>query len=102
MPERPEERRRSDRIPLRRAVSLHWQERGAACAENTYTLTISLYGCAIANGSHLRPGAEIRVRRDGREMAGRVVYNLKDSSKEYIELGIGFDAPGDEFWDYAF
>ncbi len=96
------DRRRSERPRVRKAVTLCWLENGEECRESTHTLTISLFGCALENNGHLRPNTPVRLLHEGKVIEGQVIYNLKDSTKNFIEVGIGFEAEGAEFWQYQF
>ncbi len=95
-------RRRSERPKLRKAVTLCWLESRKDCRENTHTIAISLFGCSVENSGHLTPNTVVRMQHDGRSMEGKIIYNLKDSSKGYIEVGIGFEMEAEEFWDHKF
>ncbi len=102
LPQEAGERRRSERLPLRKDVRIYWPDRGVESSEDTFTLTVSLFGCAIASRGHLQPDSQIVLRCDGKFMPGRVLYNLHDSSKDFIEVGISFDEEAGEFWDSQF
>ena len=96
------DRRRSERVPLREAVTLCWQEDGQERREHTFTISISRFGCAVVNGAHLRPGTAVTLLHNGNSTHGSVVYNLKDSTRDFIEVGIAFPAAGEQFWEHCF
>ena len=95
-------RRRSERPKLRKAITLCWQEGGKERSEETYTISISLFGCSVENSGHLKPNSTVRTQHEGRGINGKIIYNLKDSSKPFIEVGIGFEIEAEQFWGYTF
>lgn len=98
----PSFRRRSPRVSARQPVVLSWQEDELEHVESTFTLSISRFGCALRSHRFFRPGTRVRLEHQGRTIEGRVVYSLKDHSTNLVEVGVGFDRDGGEFWQVEF
>jgi|GEM_PF-7129486 len=88
-------RRRSPRVRVCIPALLLWEEKHQ---EHTLMVTVSRFGCAIQTHRFLEPGTTVRLECDGQVIPGRVVYSLKDGSTRLVEVGIGFDQDGREFW----
>ncbi len=95
-------RRRSPRVLVFKPVVLSWQESELERVESTFTLSISRFGCSLRSHRLLRPGTPVRLAYAGRTIEGRVVYSLKDHSTNLVEVGVGFDQDGSEFWRMVF
>ena len=98
----PPFKRRSVRLPQRRPVVLCWQEDQLQRVESVYTFSISRFGCGLRSNRFFQPGTRLRLDHAGRTIEGRVVYSLKDHSTNLVEVGVGFDQDGSEFWQVEF
>ncbi len=87
--------RRSLRVRVCIPALLLWEEKQQ---EHTLMVTVSGFGCAVQSRRFLEPGTTVRLECDGKIIQGRVVYSLKDPSTRLVEVGIGFDQDGGEFW----
>lgn len=94
-------RRRSPRARVRIPVVLVWEENQCQHCERTFTLSVSRFGCTVHSHRFFEPGAGVRLEHDGKSIAGRVAYCLKDLSTKLVEVGLGFDQDGREFWGTA-
>ena len=91
-------RRRSPRFRERIPVLFMWEEREQEYQEHTFTVTVSRFGCALHSHRFFEPGTGVRLGREGKTIQGSVVYSLKDYSRKLVEVGVGFDEDGWEFW----
>lgn len=66
--------------------------------EQTFTFSVSWFGCAVHSYKFFRPGTEVRVEHKDAAMEGRVVYSLWDHSTNLIEVGLAWDQDAREFW----
>ncbi len=89
-------RRRSPRKRVGIPVLLVWEHR-----EHTFTVTVSRFGCALHCHRFLEPGTAVRLEHEGNTIEGRVVYSLQNHSTKLVEVGLGFDQDGREFWGTA-
>ena len=94
-------RRRSPRVRVPILVLLVWEENQQEHREHTFTVTVSRFGCALHSHRFLEPETAVRLEHDGKTIGGRVVYSIKDHSIELVEVGLGFDQDGLEFWGTA-
>ncbi len=91
--------RRSPRLRARIPVLLVWKEQDRQeHREQTFTLSVSWYGCAIRSYKFFRPGTEVRLQREGEAMEARVAYSLWDHSTNLVEVGLAWDEDRREFW----
>ncbi len=97
----PELRRRSPRVRVCIPVLLAWEENQREHREDMFTVTVSQFGCAVHSHRFFEPGTAVRLEHDGKTVAARVVYSLKDHSTKLVEVGVGFDQDGREFWGTA-
>ncbi len=95
-------RRRSPRVSMSKPVVLSWKDDELEHVENVSTLSISRFGCSLRSHRFFQPGTRVRLDYAGRTIEGRVVYSLKDHSTNLVEVGVGFDQDGSEFWQVAF
>ena len=96
-----EERRRSARMPSKRAV-LITPLQGEPRPVTAFTFSVSQFGCAVRCATTLPPGSLVTLECDGKKMPAKVTFVLKSSALEGFELGIAFDADGCEFWGQKF
>ena len=95
-------RRRSARVPERKPVVLSWREDDLERVESVSTVSISRFGCTLRSHRFFQPGTRVRLDCAGQTIEGRVVYSLKDHSTYLLEVGVGFDQDGSEFWQMGF
>ncbi len=95
-------RRRSPRVSTSKPVVLSWKDDELEHVENVSTLSVSRFGCSLRSHRFLQPGTRVRLDYAGRTIEGRVVYSLTDHSTNLVEVGVGFDQDGSEFWQVAF
>jgi hypothetical protein len=96
------ERRRSDRRKERRPVLVSWQEAELQYREETFTVSISRYGCSVESKHNVPTATLVTVEQEGRSFTGKVSYVLRSSASTNYELGIGFDEDGSGFWGETF
>lgn len=96
------ERRRSVRLPVRRAIRVRWQQDGAVHEETTHTLCISRFGCAAACTQQVPPGTPVTLALESSMHQGKVSYVLKNAAENFFELGIAFTEDGSAFWGVKF
>jgi hypothetical protein len=97
-----QERRRSERRKERRAIRISWREGELQYREDTWTVSISQFGCGVESRHNIAPSTAVVLEQEGREFTGRISYVLRSSAASHYELGIGFDADGSEFWGTTF
>ena len=95
------ERRRSARIPAKRAVMITPVE-GEPRPLTAFTFSISQYGCAVRCATQFAPGTRVSLECDGKKVPAVVSFVLKSSALEGFELGITFDVDGNIFWGEKF
>ena len=98
----PSLRRRSHRVSASKPLVLTWQEGQSELVESTFTFYISRFGCSLQSHRFFEPGTRVRLDYAGRTIEGRVAYSLKDHSTNLVEVGVGFDQDGSEFWQVVF
>ncbi len=98
----PSFRRRSPRVSASKPLVLSWQEGELEHVESASTISISRFGCALRSHRFFEPGTRVRLDYARRTIEGRVVYSLKDHSANLVEVGVGFDEDGSEFWQVVF
>lgn len=98
----PSFRRRSLRVSASKPLVLSWQEGGCEHVESAFTFYISRFGCSLQSHRFFEPGTRVRLDYAARTIEGRVVYSLKDHSTNLVEVGVGFDEDGSEFWQVVF
>jgi len=91
-------RRHSPRFRERIPVLFMWEENEEEQREHTFTITVSRFGCALHSRRFFEPGTGVRLGGEGKTIQGSVVYSLKDYSRKLVEVGVGFDEDGWEFW----
>jgi len=80
-------------------VLLLWKEEDQQeHREQTFTLSVSWFGCAIRSYKFFRPGTQVRLQREGAAIEARVVYSLWDHQTNLVEVGLAWDQDGREFW----
>lgn len=90
--------RRSPRIQMQIPVLLCWAEGQEEHQENSFTVSISWFGCAVYGHKYFGPGSRVRVQRDTKSMEARVVYSHRSLLAGSIEVGLEFDQDGRDFW----
>jgi hypothetical protein len=98
----PPFKRRSVRLRERRPVVLSWGENELERKESVWTFSISRFGCGLHSNQFFHLGTRVRLEHAGRTAEGRVVHSLKDYSTKLVEVGVGFDQDGSEFWQVEF
>ena len=96
-----QERRRSARMPAKRAVLITPTE-GESRLVTAFTFSISQFGCAVRCATNLAPGTRVTLECDGKKVPAVVTFLLKSSALEGFELGITFDDDGNIFWGEKF
>ncbi len=91
-------RRCSPRFRERIPVLFLWEENEQEHWEHTFTVTVSRFGCALHSHRFFEPGTGVRLGREGKTIQRTVLYSLKDYSRKLVEVGVGFDEDGWEFW----
>jgi len=94
--------RRSQRVRMRKAVRIRWHENGTSPCHDTYTLSVSRFGCLLMSQQDFLPGTTVLVEHGGKTMVGKVSYSLKNHDTRRVELGIGFELDGSDFWELQF
>ena len=79
-------------------VLLLWEKDGQEHREDTFTLTVSWFGCSVYSHNFFRTNSRVRLQRDSDTMEAQVVYSLKDRSANLVELRLEFDQDAREFW----
>jgi len=92
------EKRRSSRVRLRIPVLLLWEENQQQHREQTFTVTLSWFGCSVHSHKFFRPGARVQIQREDKTMDAQVAHSLWDHSTNLVEVGLAFDHDGREFW----
>ena len=95
------ERRRSARMLAKRAVLITPTE-GEPRPLTAFTFSVSQYGCAVRCTTQFVPGTRVTLECDGKKVPAVVSFVLQSSALEGFELGITFDADGNEFWGVKF
>jgi hypothetical protein len=83
-------------------VTLTWHADMQRKQEETYTVSVSRFGCLVTSSKDLAVGTEIQMEYAGRTILGKISYKLKDYSRKQVELGIGFEDDGSDFWGMKF
>ncbi len=82
-------------------VLLLWEEGGHEHCEHTFTLNLSWFGCAVRSHKFFSPGTRVRLQRQDKTVEARVAYSLWDHATNIVEVGLGFDHDGRDFWGIA-
>jgi hypothetical protein len=93
------ERRRSARVRARKLVVVRWAQSEDERREESSTVSLSLYGCAVHAAKPLPPGTPVTVEYAGKSREGRVVYTLVNHTAGLVEMAIGFDEAAADLWD---
>ncbi len=104
MPPEKNDRRRSNRVPLRTPIVLIWVQEGNVHREASHTVSVSNHGCAVLSHREFLLGSEIQLENvtRGEVVRTQVVYTLKDFSTNMVEVGLGFLEERRGFWGIAF
>ena len=104
VPEKKDDRRRSNRVPVRAPVVLIWVQEGEVHREASHTISVSKHGCAVLSHREFALGSEIQLENvtRGELVSAHVVYTLKDFSTNMVEVGLGFLEDKPDFWGIAF
>ncbi len=94
--------RRSERVRAHVPVTLIWHEDNHRQLEHTYTVAVSRYGCKVLCRCTLPLGSTIRLEYRERMILGKISYCLRDFDTKLVEIGIGFDDDGTDFWGVDF
>ena len=93
------ERRRSARVRARKQVVLRWSQSGNTHREESPTISLSLYGCAVHSLNGLPPGTPVTVDYMGKSREGKVLYTLVNHTAGMVEMAIGFSEDAEALWD---
>ncbi len=94
--------RRSERIRAHVPVTLIWHQEDHRQTERTYTVAVSRYGCKVLCRCSLPLGSTVRLEYRDRMILGKVSYCLRDFDTKLVELAIGFEDDGTDFWGVDF
>jgi len=93
------ERRRSPRVRVCKQVVIRWKQSGNDLLQETPTVTLSAFGCAVQAPEPLPPGTSVSVEYNGKQVEGRVLYTLVNHTAGTVEMAIGFSDDASEFWE---
>ncbi|MBI3661717.1 MAG: hypothetical protein HY234_01510 [Acidobacteria bacterium] len=94
--------RRSERVRTRVPVTLIWHEDQHRRYEASHTVSVSRFGCLVRSRYNLQPGTTVLIEHGDKFLLGKISYCLKDYATKVVELGIGFEEDGTEFWGMQF
>ncbi len=92
------EKRRSRRITIRLPVLLLWKEGQHQHREDTFTLNLSRFGCALHSHTFFQPKTRVELQYEDKIIHAQTVYSLSDYSRNLVEVGIDFGQDGSDFW----
>lgn len=93
------ERRRSGRVPANKLVVVRWAQSETERREESSTIMLSLYGCAVHTADPLPPGTRVTIEYAGKSREGRVLYTLVNHTAGTVEMAVGFDEAAADLWD---
>ena len=102
--DRPENRRRSERVLLRMTVLVVAEnEERREVREETQTQVVNAHGGLLRLKMHLHVGQSFLLNnpKSGQEMSCRVV-RTEDAGMEFYNVAFEFDRPAGNFWPIVF